>query len=114
MNLSLQRAALTAAIEAVEGVTCRETRPDRPKVGDAWLVLDAIESVMDLQWTGAWRVVVQLPEGPASAALWVDQHFESIVDAIRSGPGFADGGDVVPLGASGNDINTLQITVRGD
>lgn len=114
MNISDQRAALVTAIDAVTGVECYDERPKVPKPGDAWLALDALEPVMDLQWTGLWRVIVQLPSGPQAAATWVDTHFQSLVDAIRSGPGFADTGDVVPLVASGNDTNTLEITVRGD
>jgi hypothetical protein len=113
VNLAEQRVALVTAVDAVTGVACFEERPVSPKIGDAWVLLDEINLLHGLVWTGTWRVLVTLPPTPAKASEWLDTYFLDLVTAIR-GPGFADTGGPITVLASGNDQYFVEITVRSE
>lgn len=113
MSLTGDRAAIAAALTAVDGVTGHTYRPTTARPGDAWPLLGALERAEASVFYVTWRVLVMLPQDERAASEWVDDRVGDLVDALQP-HGFVDRIEPVALAASGSEQLGLQITMRSE
>lgn len=82
MSLAGDRAAIAAALTAA-GLDVRghTYRPDTPRPGDAWPLLDALDRE-DGMLAATWRILLVLPGEERGAIEWMDARAAELVDAL--------------------------------
>jgi len=80
--VSIDRAAIAAALSTVEGVTGYEWPPTTPRTGDAWPALISLERGPGLTFAATWGVHVALPSTAEDAARWAEARFSALVVAL--------------------------------
>lgn len=115
MSLIGKREAFRDALDALAGVKGYAYRPGAPRAGDAWP-----------QWSGGtidepsgqiangWAVLVMLPQQERAADEWVDEHAQTIADAIeRADVARVEGFAPANLSPNGQ-VYGLLITTRSE
>lgn len=88
MSLTATRAALAAALTAVDGVTGYAYPTSTKRPGDAWPLwagaLPPEPGPYSHAFVQSWRVEVVLPPDPEAADEWTSAHVEDLVDALAA------------------------------
>ncbi|MDG4799050.1 hypothetical protein [Micromonospora sp. WMMD980] len=113
MDLAAGRKQLVDALSSAPDVTGHLFRPPKPRAGDAWPLLGAMERAEGRAFTVTWRVLVFLPEGATGSAEWVEQHVNELVDALEP-VGFVERIEPTTITDSDTERYALQISVRGE
>lgn len=113
MSLTGRREEIAAALSTAAGVTGYAYRPTTPRPGDAWPLLGVLDRAEGDAFYASWRVLVFLPQGERDASVWIDAHYEAVVDALEQVV-FVDRIEPVALAASGGDQLALQLMTRGE
>ncbi len=111
MDNAQVRAAISAALSEVDGLTGYERRPMSPRPGDAWPLWRGSERSGGYVFVQTFAVVVALPAGEVDADSFADSHGVEIADALESVL-FVDTMAPAVVAAEGGDMLALMITGR--
>lgn len=116
MSITSTRDDIAAALATVGGVNGFPRRPRAPRPGDAWPLFQGSERDDDTGlWSHKFTIGVMLPQDEAAADAWIDEHFESVAQAIeQAGVGWVDQCDPANLGTETSPVYGLVINMRSD
>lgn len=111
MSIVGDRAAIAAALSAVDDVTGHEYRPRTLPPGTAWPLLQRLDRGPAQDFEATWRIVVILPADEITASKWFDAHHEAIADGLLDF-GFVDPIEPGLVQTDVGDLEAMMLTVR--
>lgn len=82
MSTAGDRQELAAVLSEIDGVKGFNYRPNVFTTGNAWPLLEVLDSPEAGAFQATWRVIVILPTDEVRASEWFDEHHEPISDAL--------------------------------
>lgn len=95
MSLSTDRQFLADVLSTIDGVTGYRMQPKVISPGDAWGLLEILDSPGAYNFMATWKVAVVLPSDPEDAMDFFDSKFQEIADVLNE-----QFGKVSPIQAS--------------
>lgn len=111
MSIVGDRAALAAALTAVDGVTGHEYRPRTMPPGTAWPLLQRLQRDDAPDFEASWKVVVILPGDEIQASKWFDAHHEDLSEGLADF-GYVDTIEPGLVATDAGDLEAMILTIR--
>lgn len=112
MSLADDRTDLAAILSGVEGLKGFRYRPTSLNAGDAWPLIESLDSPEAGAFQVTWRVVVILPADERAASDWFDTRWESVADALLDEFGVVDRIQPAAVDTEAGAVSALLFTVR--
>ncbi len=111
MSLTGDRQELADTLSTVSDVKGHQYRPASMKAGDAWPLLEYLDTPEAGAFIAQWRIAVILPPDERKASEWFDAHHEPLADALGD-VGYVDRIEPGLVATEAGDLQAMFLIVR--
>lgn len=83
MSLSTDRELVAGILSELDNLTGFPYRSPDANAGDAWPLIERLDSPGGFNMQAVWRIIVVLPSDEIAASQWFDAKFQEVSDALN-------------------------------